>query len=85
MRTRVLRIVAVSVIVLAAAPPRALTELPPVGTVVNKDNAEKYGEVLNPTQQYMLKHGVTMPVTEYRKYEWQPVYKEATEKYSSQV
>ena len=84
MRTRILRIVALSVIALAV-PPRALAELPPVGTVVNKDDAEKYGEVLNPTQQYMLKHGATMPVTEYRKYEWQPVYQEATEKYSSQV
>lgn len=83
-RIRILRIAALSVIVLAA-PPRALAELPPVGMVVNKDNAEKYAEVLNPTQQYMLKHGATMPVTEYRKYEWQPVYKEATEKYSSQV
>ena len=79
-----LRILALAVTALAA-PRLAPAELPPVGTVVDKDNAEKYGEVLNPTQQYMLKHGATMPVTEYRKYEWQRVYKEATEKYSSQV
>jgi Protein of unknown function (DUF1329) len=84
MRTGILPIVALSVTVLAGSR-SALAELPPVGTVVNKDNAEKYAEVLNPTQHYMLKHGATMPVTEYRKYEWQPVYKEATEKYASQV
>jgi uncharacterized protein DUF1329 len=84
MRARILRIAALCVAVLAT-PPHVLAEVPPVGTVVNKDNAEKYAEVLNPTQQYMLKHGATMPVTEYRKYEWQPAYKEATEKYASQV
>ena len=69
----------------ALAPERAAAELPAVGTVLTKDNWEKYAEALNPTQQYMLRHGTTMPVTEYRKYEWQPVYREATEKYSSQV
>src|SRR5882672_9432535 len=68
-----------------ATPPRASGELPPVGMIVNKDNWEKFAEALNPTQQYMLRHGVTMPVTEYRKYEWQPAYKDATEKYASQV
>ena len=83
-RCGILLIVAVSVTVLAASS-RALAELPAIGTVVNKDNAEKYAEVLNPTQQYMLEHGATMPVTEYRKFEWQPLYKEATEKFSSQV
>jgi hypothetical protein len=63
----------------------ALAELPAVGTVITKDNMEKYLEVLNPTQQYMVRHGVVMPVTEYRKFEWQPLYKQATEKYSGQV
>ena len=50
-------------IVLVAAP-HAFAELPRVGTIIDKDNAEKYAEALNPTQQYMLKHGATMPVTE---------------------
>src|SRR5262249_26319041 len=83
-RACILRIVAFCVTVLVCSRV-AFAELPTVGTLVSKDNSEKYAEVLNPTQQYMLKHGATMPVTEYRKYEWQAVYKEATEKYSSQV
>ena len=72
-------------VILFIAPSSISAELPSVGTVVNADNAEKYAEVLNPTQRYMLQHGVTMPVTEYRKYEWPRPYKEATEKYSGQV
>ena len=70
MRTRILlRIVTLSVTVLAAAL-RTPAELPPAGTVVDETNAERYGEVLNPTQRYVLKHGATMPVTEYREFEW---------------
>ena len=40
--------------------------------MVNNSNLEKYVEALNPTQQYMVRNGVEMPVIEYRKYDWQP-------------
>ena len=67
------------------APPAGSAAEPPVGTIVDEKNFEQYAEYLNPTQQYMLRHGVKMPVTEYRKFEWHPVYKAATEKYAGQV
>ena len=65
-------------------PLAALAELPPVGTVVTKATGQvrRGGE---PTQQYMLKHGAEMSIAEYRKYEWQPPYEEATERFASQV
>ena len=66
-------------------PLAALAEMPPAGTTVTKDNLDKYKESLTATQQYFVRNGMTVPVIEYRKYEWPPKYKEATEKYSSQV
>ena len=43
-------------------PLAALAELPAVGTVVNKDNMEKYKDTLTPTQQYFVRNGQTIPV-----------------------
>ncbi|MGH7818608.1 MAG: DUF1329 domain-containing protein, partial [Candidatus Binatia bacterium] len=71
--------------VLIGLPLAAMAELPPVGTVVSKDNMDKYKETLTPTQQYFVRNGMTIPVMEYKKYEWPPLYKEATEKYAAQV
>ncbi len=62
-----------------------LAEEPPVGTIVDQTNWEKYKEFLNPTQQYMLRHGVVMPISAYKKFSWQPLYQAATEKFSAQV
>ena len=73
------------VTIAVGAPHQARGEVPPPGTIVNEKNLDKYRDVLNPTQQYMVSHGTFMPVVEYRKYEWQPLYKQATEKYSAQV
>ena len=66
-------------------PLAALAEMPPAGTVINKDNLDKYKESLTATQQYFVRNGMIVPVIEYRKYDWPPKYKEATEKYASQV
>ena len=66
-------------------PLAALAEMPPAGTTVTKDNLDKYKESLTATQQYFVRNGMTVPVIEYKKYDWPPKYKEATEKYSSQV
>jgi len=63
----------------------ASAEMPKPGTVVNKDNMEQYKEVLFPTLEYFVRNGMEIPVNEYRKYEWPPKYKEATEKFSGQV
>ena len=70
---------------LLALPLAAMAELPSVGTVVSKDNMDKYQEALTPTQQYFVRNGMQIPVIEYKKYEWPPKYKEATEKYAAQV
>jgi hypothetical protein len=70
---------------LVAAPLVARAELPPVGTTVNAENMDKYKESLNPTMQYLVRGGMQIPVAAYKKYDWPPAYKEATEKYSAQV
>src|SRR6266498_1201778 len=64
-------------------PLAALAEMPPAGTVVTKDNLDKYKDSLNATQQYFVRNGMVVPVIEYQKYDWPPLYKEATEKYAS--
>ena len=66
-------------------PLAALAEMPPAGTTITKDNLDKYKESLTATQQYFVRNGMSVPVIEYKKYDWPPKYKEATEKYSSQV
>ena len=70
---------------LIGLPLAAMAELPPVGTKVTKDNLDKYKEALSPTMQYLVRGGMEIPVIEYKKIDWPPSYKEATEKYSSQV
>jgi hypothetical protein len=72
-------------LVLAAGVGTASAEIPPPGTVITKDNMDKYEEVLFPSLAYFVRNGMEIPVIEYGKYEWPPAYKEATEKYSGQV
>jgi hypothetical protein len=66
-----------------AAP--ALAEMPPPGTVITGENMAKYKDVLFPTAEYFLQHGMTITVAPYKRWDWPPLYKEATEKYSAQV
>jgi hypothetical protein len=77
--------VTAAVLLLACLPRVAAAEIPAPGTVVNKENMDRYKEVTFPTLEYFLRNGMQIPVSEYRKYEWPPKYKEATEKYSGQV
>jgi hypothetical protein len=62
-----------------------LAELPPSGTVVTKDNVEKYREALFPSLEYFVQHGMEIQVEPYRQFDWPPKYKEATEKFAAQV
>jgi len=78
-------IVAFLVAIALTLPSAVRAELPAVGTVVTKDNMEKHKEALLPTMEYLVRNGMEIPVAEYKKYEWPPKYKEATEKYASQV
>jgi hypothetical protein len=74
-----------SLVVFLGGPPVAVAEQPAVGTIITKDNMERYKEVMFPTLEYFVRNGMEFPVSQYKKYEWPPEYKEATEKYASQV
>ena len=67
---------------LAAAPARA--DVAP-GTVINKANADQVKDLVSPGVMWCLQHGMTMKVVPYQKIEWNPPYKEATEKNAGQV
>lgn len=77
--------VVLGALALAIGATPVLAELPTPGTVVSKDNMEKYKDALTPTLEYFVRNGMEIPVVEYQKYDWPPAYKEATEKYSAQV
>ncbi|MBX3024405.1 DUF1329 domain-containing protein [bacterium] len=67
---------------LAAAPTRA--DVNP-GDVINKDNKDKVTDLVSPGVMWCIEHGMTMKIVPYQKIDWNPAYKEATEKYSGQV
>ena len=66
----------------AGAPARA--DVQP-GDVITQDNMQKADGLLCPTQEYFLKHGMTMNIVPYQRYEWPNVYKDATERNAAQV
>jgi hypothetical protein len=68
-----------------ARPAGAAEQVVPVGTVINKTNVDKYEQYLSPAMVWIVKRGVELPVTEYRKVEFPPPFREATERYSAQV
>src|SRR5215475_7733300 len=61
------------------------TAQPPPGTVINKANADQVKDFVSPGVMWCIQHGMSMKVAPYKKIEWNPAYKEATEKYSGQV
>ena len=60
-------------------------EMPPPGTTVTAENLDRYRDVLMPTADYFVRHGMTIPVIAYKRWEWPKAYREATEKFASQV
>ena len=74
---------ALALVALAAARRRAPTSQP--GDVINKANADKVKDLVSPGVMWCIEHGMTMKIVPYKKIEWNPPYKEATEKYSGQV
>ncbi|MGH7821211.1 MAG: DUF1329 domain-containing protein, partial [Candidatus Binatia bacterium] len=85
MKQRTLVAMATAVALCLGSGVASFADVPEVDTVITKDNMDKYKEVLFPTAEYFLQNGMTIKVMPYRKYEWPPKYKEATEKYASQV
>ncbi|MGH7859795.1 MAG: DUF1329 domain-containing protein, partial [Candidatus Binatia bacterium] len=80
-----MKILRYMLVVALVAPTLAVAEIPPPGTVIDATNVEKYREVLFPTAEYFIRNGMTITVAPYRRWEWPGAYREATEKYASQV
>src|ERR1700732_5125929 len=55
------------------------------GDFITPDNAYKVKDLVSPGQYLRVMHGMTIQVTPPERIDWPPPYKDATEKYSSQV
>jgi hypothetical protein len=58
---------------------------PAPGTVINKANADQVKDFVSPGIMWCLERGMAMKIAPYEKIEWNPPFKEATEKNSGQV
>lgn len=59
-------------------------ELPP-GTVVGKDNAALVEARVSPGVLWCVLHGMRIQTVPYKRIEWNQAYREATQRYASQV
>ena len=55
------------------------------GEVITPTNAASVKDVVTPGVYYMVNHGMQMDIVPTTRIDWPPPYKDATEKYSSQV
>jgi hypothetical protein len=55
------------------------------GDVVTATNVDQAKDLISPGLEWVVRHGMKMKIIDPRKIEWPRAYKEATEKYSSQV
>ncbi len=55
------------------------------GDLITPDNASKVQDLVSPGQYLRVLHGMTIKVVPTERIDWPPPYKDATEKYSSQV
>jgi len=55
------------------------------GDVIGKDNVNVVEDLVSPGIVWCIRHGLPMHIVEPKPVEWPKAYKEATEKYSSQV
>src|ERR1700724_3823643 len=55
------------------------------GDFINPDNAAQVKDLVSPGVFYKVQHGMTMKIVPTLRVDWPPPYKDATEKYSSQV
>jgi hypothetical protein len=68
----------------AAAAPPARAQVKP-GDMITDANAYKVKNLVSPGQMLRIMHGMSLKVVPVERIDWPPPYKEATEKYSSQV
>src|SRR5271156_6199502 len=55
------------------------------GDFITPDNAAQVTDLVSPGVFYKVQHGMTMKIVPTARVDWPPPYKDATEKYSSQV
>ncbi len=55
------------------------------GDLITPDNAYKVKDLISPGQYLRVMHGMSIRVTPTERIDWPPPYKDATEKYASQV
>ena len=77
-------VVTAALVLLAALAAPAGAEIK-VGDKFNKDNVDQLKDYISPGMEWCIKHGFPITIGETKKVEWPKAYKEATEKYSSQV
>src|SRR5271169_4941849 len=70
------------VLIVMSAP--AFAEVKP-GDSINMQNAAKVKDLVSPGVLYKVEHGMSMKIIPTSRIDWPPPYKDATEKYSSQV
>src|ERR1700675_479158 len=55
------------------------------GDFITTDNASKVKDLVSPGVYYKVERGMSMKIVPTQRIDWPPPYKDATEKYSSQV
>ena len=55
------------------------------GDFITPDNSAQVKDLVSPGVFYRVQHGMTMKIVPTARIDWPPPYKDATEKYSSQV
>ncbi|HUA35855.1 MAG TPA: DUF1329 domain-containing protein [Candidatus Binataceae bacterium] len=73
-----------ALVALAALSSPAAAQVKP-GDFITPDTASKVQDLVGPGVYYKVQHGMTMKIMPSERVDWPPPYKDATEKYSSQV
>jgi hypothetical protein len=76
--------IALAVAALALGGEPALAQVKP-GDFITAQNSYKVKELLSPGVYWKAEHGMAMKIVPAQRVDWPPPYKEATEKYASQV
>jgi len=69
---------------LAILPTAVRADVAP-GDKITDQNIDKVKDLISPGMEWCIKHGWPMTIVETKRIEWPKAYKEATEKYASQV
>src|SRR5438045_4843701 len=81
-KRRMVAIAAAMAVVMSSGAARA--DVAP-GDKITDQNIDKVKDLISPGLEWCIKHGFPMTIGEPKKVEWPRAYKEATEKYGSQV